>query len=107
MGSFAFGVGGVPVETTTNVPVAGTTYTVLPTDWGKQIETSSGSATTITIDTTSVVGVPAGSVLAITHAGAGLVTVSGSGVTVRNTAVFTQYGTVGFQLKANGEVWGL
>ena len=107
MGSFAFGVGGVPVETTTNVAVSGTTYTVLPTDWGKQIETSSGSATTITINASSLVGVPAGAVLAITQGGAGLVTVSGSGVTVRSTAIFGQYVTVGFQLKSNGEVWGL
>jgi hypothetical protein len=107
MGSFAFGVGGVPVETTTVVAVAGTTYTVLPTDWGKQIQTSSGSATTITINASSLVGVPAGAVLAVTQGGTGTVTVSGSGVTVRSTAVFAQYVTAGFQLKANGEVWGI
>lgn len=107
MGSFAFGLGGRPVQTTVNVPVSAATYTVLPTDWGKQIQTASGSATTITIDATSLVGVPAGAVLAITQGGTGLVTVSGSGVTVRSTAVFGQYVTVGFQLKANGEVWGL
>lgn len=107
MGSFAFGVGGVPVETTTNVAVSGTTYTVLPTDWGKQIETSSGSATTITINAASLVGVPVGAVLAVTQGGTGTVTVLGSGVTVRSTAVYSQYVTAGFQLKANGEVWGV
>lgn len=107
MGSFALGVGGVPVETITNVPVAGTTYTMLPTDWNKQIETASGSATTITIDSTSLVGVPAGAVVLITQGGGGTVSVSGSGVTVRTTAVYAQYVTYAFQLKANGEVWGL
>jgi hypothetical protein len=107
MGSFSFGVGGVPVETTTNVSVSGTTYTVLPTDWGKQIETSSGSATTITINAASLVGVPAGAVLAITQGGTGTVSVAGSGVTVRSTVVFSPYVTAGFQLKANGEVWGV
>lgn len=107
MGSFALGVGGLPVDTITNVPVAGTTYTVKPTDWNKQIETSSGSATTITIDATSLVGVKAGTVLLVTQGGGGTVTVSGSGVTVRSTAVFAQYVTAAFQLKANGEVWGL
>ena len=107
MGSFTAGVCGLPVETINNVPVAGTTYTVLPTDWNKQIETASGSATTITIDSTSLVGVPAGAVLLITQGGGGTVSVSGSGVTVRSTAVYAQYVTYAFQLKANGEVWGL
>ena len=107
MGSFTAGVRGLPVETINNVPVAGTTYTVLPTDWNKQIETASGSATTITIDSTSLVGVPAGAVLLITQGGGGTVSVSGSGVTVRSTAVYAQYVTYAFQLKANGEVWGL
>jgi hypothetical protein len=107
MGSFALGVGGLPIETITNVPVAGTTYTVLPTDWNKQIETASGSATTITIDATSLVGVKPGSVLLVTQGGAGTVTVSGSGITVRTTAVYAQYVTSAFQFKANGEVWGL
>lgn len=107
MGSFTAGIRGLPVETINNVPVAGTTYTVLPTDWNKQIETASGSATTVTIDSTSLVGVPAGAVLLITQGGAGTVSVSGSGVTVRSTAVYAQYVTAAFQLKANGEVWGL
>lgn len=87
--------------------VAGTTYTILPTDWGKQVQTSSGSATTITINAASLVGVPAGTVIAITQGGGGTVSVVGSGVTVRSTAVFAQYVTVGFQVKANGEVWAI
>lgn len=107
MGSFAFGVGGLPIETITNVPVAGTTYAVLPTDWNKQIETASGSATTITINAASLVGVPAGAVMLITQGGGGTVSVSGSGVTVRFTGVYAQYVTFAFQLKANGEVWVL
>lgn len=107
MGSFAFGVGGFPVETITNVPVAGTTYTVLPTDWTKQIETASGSATTITIDATSLVGVAAGTVVLITQGGGGTVSIVGSGVTVRFTGVYAQYVTFAFQVKANGEVWVL
>jgi hypothetical protein len=107
MGSFTLGVGGLPVETVTNVAVSGTTYTVLPTDWNKQIQTSSGSATTITINAASLVGVPAGTIILVTQGGTGTVTVSGSGVTVRNPNVFLQYDTIGFQLKANGEVWAL
>lgn len=89
------------------VTVTGTTYTIQPSDWDKQIETTNGSAVTITIDTTSIAGVADNSVIAITQAGAGTVSVSGSGVTVRSTAVFAQYVTNGFQLKANDEVWSL
>jgi hypothetical protein len=107
MGSFAFGTGGVPVDTTVTVNVPGTTYVVLPSDWGRQLQTASGSATTITINASSLVGVPAGAVLAVTQGGGGTPSVAGSGVTVRSTAVFVQYVTAGFQLKANGEVWGI
>jgi hypothetical protein len=89
------------------VTVTGTTYTIQPSDWDKQIETTNGSAVTITINSASIAGVGANSVLAITQAGAGTVSVSGSGVTVRSTAVFAQYVTNGFQLKANDEVWSL
>jgi hypothetical protein len=39
--------------------------------------------------------------------GTGTVSVAGSGVTVRSTVVFSPYVTAGFQLKANGEVWGV
>jgi hypothetical protein len=107
MGSFTRGVGGLPVDTITNVPVSATTYTVLPTDWTKQIETSSGSATTITFNAASLAGVRAGEIILITQGGAGLVTLTGSGVTLRNVGVFGQYITLAFQLKANGEVWGI
>jgi hypothetical protein len=89
------------------VSVAGTSYTVPPSDWGKQIQTSNSSAVTITFDASSLVGVSPGDVVAITQGGAGTVSVTGAGVTVRTTAVYAQYATAGFQLKANGEVWGI
>jgi len=107
MSTFTPGVGGIPVSTITNVAVSGTSYTVLPTDWSKQIETSNSSAVTITIDATSLVGIKPGSIVLVTQAGTGNVVFTGVGVTIRNAPALFQYGTGGLQLKANGEVWGI
>lgn len=87
--------------------VAFATRTMLPSDWNNQLECGSGSAVTLTVDATSIAGVAQNAIVAITQAGAGALTVTGSGLTIRGSTTIAQYGTICLQLKANGEVWAV
>lgn len=67
------------------VTVAGTTYTLLATDPGKMLKTTSGSATTVTVPPFASVAIPVGSVLNWHQDGAGQITfAAGAGVTLEN-----------------------
>lgn len=70
-------------STVTPTDVAGTTYTLLATDLGRSVRTSSSSAVTITVPPQSDVAWPTGALIHIRQLGAGQVTVQGgSGVTI-------------------------
>ena len=101
----ADGSGGIIPGGAPAASIAFGTRTMLPSDWNQQLECSSGSGVTLTIDATSIAGVLANSIVALTQAGAGALTVTGSGVTIRGSTTIAQYGTIALQLKANGEVW--
>lgn len=68
-----------PIPTTS---VSGTTYTVLSTDVGKQIECDNAAKTTVTIDTQANQAIPVGLVIPVFAGGAGGVEIDlASGVT--------------------------
>ena len=72
----------------------GTTYTAVLTDDGKLITCDNASAITFTIPTNASVAFGIGTQLNIMQLGAGQVTISGAGVTLRSA---------GSKLKTNGQ----
>lgn len=94
------------VNNETNVQ-AGTSYTLALTDFAKTVETSSGSATQITVPPNSSVAFPLGSVVDVCQIGAGTVTiVAGVGVTIRTPSTLVlraQYSTVSLRKRATDE----
>ena len=64
----------------------GTTYTVQASDCGKIITCNNASAITVTVDT----NLPDGGSVSIAQKGAGQVTISPSGLTIRNNSSFTK-----------------
>lgn len=87
--------------------VAGTTYTLVLADAGKEIETTSASAVSVTIPPNSSVAFPVGTTLAVRQAGAGQVTmVAGAGVTLRQPyglKTATQWSTIALLKRATDE----
>ena len=74
---------------------SGTAYTVVLADVGKYVETTNGSAVTITIPNSTLVAWPLGAEIHVYQGGAGQVTVAaGAGVTLR---------AEGTKVKANGQ----
>lgn len=66
--------------------VSGTSDTLVLADEGKRVETSNGSATTITVPPNSSVAFPIGTEIDLMQSGAGQVTVvAGAGVTINGT----------------------
>ena len=72
-----------PQEVTINAQT-GTTYTTILADNGKLVTLSNASAITLTIPTNASVAYPVGTTIAFQQIGAGLVTMSGAGVTFNN-----------------------
>ena len=64
----------------------GTTYTVAASDCGKVIQFTNGSAVTFTVNT----DLPDGGSVSVIQSGAGQVTVSPSGLTIRNNSGYTK-----------------
>jgi archaellum component FlaG (FlaF/FlaG flagellin family) len=64
----------------------GTTYTVLASDCGKIITCNNASAITVTVDT----NIPDGGSVTIAQKGAGQVTISPSGLTIRSNSSYTK-----------------
>ena len=64
----------------------GTTYSVAASDCGKVIQFTNGSSVTFTVDTT----LPDGGSVSVIQSGAGQVTVSPSGLTIRNNSGYTK-----------------
>lgn len=93
--------------------VTGTAYTPSLSDSGRVLETTNGSAVTITLPLTSVAGWRVGTVMQVYQAGAGQVTLAGSGgVTLRSSGgkfkTAAQYAVVFARMRSNDEwvVWG-
>ena len=68
-----------PASTITITQQSGTTYTLALADAGTEVETTNGSAVTVTIPTNGSVAFPVGTVINIRQAGAGQVTVAAAG----------------------------
>ena len=77
---------------------SGTSYTLALTDFGRVVETTNGSAVTVTVPPNSSVAFPTGTIVEITQIGAGQVTVAqGSGVTINTPTTLVlraQYSSV-------------
>jgi len=88
--------------------VTGTAYTPARTDAGRVLETSNGSAVTITLPPASVAGWHVGTTLEVYQAGAGQVTVAaGAGVTLRSRGgrykTADQYAVIALRMRATDE----
>ena len=98
------GGGGNATSTLTAVEETTTARTLQLTDAGKVVESTSASATTITVPTNASVAFPLGTVINVYSAGAGGVTIAAStGVTIRNVAALTQYGEASLRKRATDE----
>jgi hypothetical protein len=86
----------------------GTTYTLALTDVAKVVSLTNASAITLTIPTNATVAFPTGTQILLYQGGAGQVTVSGAGVTIRSqgskTKLNGQY-SVGGLLKVGTDEW--
>lgn len=86
----------------------GTTYTLVLTDVAKVVSLTNASAITLTIPTNASVAFPTGTQILLYQGGAGQVTVSGAGVTIRaqasKTKIAGQYGVAGL-LKVGTDEW--
>jgi hypothetical protein len=86
----------------------GTTYTLVLTDVAKVVSLTNASAITLTIPTNATVAFPTGTQILLYQGGAGQVTVSGAGVTIRaqgsKTKIGGQYAVAGL-LKVGTDEW--
>lgn len=86
----------------------GTSYTLVLTDVAKVISLTNAAAITLTVPTNASVAFPIGTQILLYQGGAGQVTVSGAGVTLRSQGnklkVFGQYAIAGL-LKVNTDEW--
>lgn len=86
----------------------GTTYTLVLTDVAKVISMSNAAAITLTVPTNASVAFPTGTQILVYQAGAGQITVSGAGVTLRSSGsrlkTFGQYAVIGL-LKIATDEW--
>jgi hypothetical protein len=72
----------------------GTTYTLVLTDVAKVVSLTNAGAITLTVPTNASVAFPTGTQILLYQGGAGQVTISGAGVTLRSQ---------GTKLKTNGQ----
>lgn len=85
---------------------SGTTYTLALTDRGKVVEFTNASAVALTVPTNASVAFPVGTTIGILQYGAGQVTISGAGVTLRSAnglKTALQYSTVWIRKRATDE----
>lgn len=86
----------------------GTTYTLVLSDVAKVISLTNASAITLTVPTNATVAFPTGTQILLYQGGAGQVTISGAGVTLRSQGnklkVFGQYAIAGL-LKVGTDEW--
>jgi hypothetical protein len=86
---------------------SGTTYTLALTDFGKVVETTSASATTVTVPPNSSIAFPIGTAVDVTQMGTGTVTIAqGAGVTIRTPSTLVlrvQYSTISLRKRATDE----
>lgn len=86
----------------------GTTYTLVLTDVAKVVSLTNAAPCTLTIPTNASVAFPTGTQILLYQGGAGQVTVSGAGVTIRaqgsKTKISGQYGVAGL-LKVGTDEW--
>ena len=86
----------------------GTTYTLVLTDVAKVVSLTNAASITLTIPTNATVAFPTGTQILLYQGGAGQVTVSGAGVTIRSqgskTKLNGQY-SVGGLLKVGTDEW--
>ena len=86
----------------------GTTYTLVLTDVAKVVSLTNAAAITLTIPTNATVAFPTGTQILLYQGGAGQVTVSGAGVTIRSqgskTKMNGQYSVCGL-LKVGTDEW--
>ena len=86
----------------------GTTYTLVLTDVAKVVSLTNAAAITLTIPTNASVAFPTGTQILLYQGGAGQVTVSGAGVTIRaqgsKTKINGQYAVAGL-LKVGTDEW--
>ena len=86
----------------------GTTYTLALTDVAKVISLTNAASITLTIPTNATVAFPTGTQILLYQGGAGQVTVSGAGVTIRSQGsklkINGQYGVAGL-LKIGTDEW--
>jgi hypothetical protein len=76
--------GTITLDTISINAQTGTTYTLVLTDAGKYVTLSNAAAIALTIPTNASVAFPIGTSIAFEQAGAGVVTVSGAGVTINS-----------------------
>jgi hypothetical protein len=103
---FLNGVGGftAPADTLIANVQSGTTYTLVLTDSGKVVEFTNVGAVAVTIPTNAAVAFPVGTILEIAQMGAGIVTVSGAGVTLEGTLVTSgQFTSLALRKRATDE----
>lgn len=94
---------GYSVSATTQ---SGTTYTLALTDRGKVVEFTNAGAVALTVPTNASVAFPIGTIIGLLQYGAGQVTISGAGVTLRSASGFktaAQYSTVWLRKRATDE----
>ena len=88
----------------------GTSYTLVLSDVAKVISLTNAASITLTIPTNATVAFPIGTQMLLYQGGAGQVTVSGAGVTIRaqgsKTKITAQYGVAGL-LKVGTDEWVL
>jgi len=86
----------------------GTTYTLVLTDVAKVVSLTNAASITLTIPTNATVAFPTGTQILLYQGGAGQVTVSGAGVTIRaqgsKTKINGQYAIAGL-LKVDTNEW--
>ena len=86
----------------------GTTYTLALTDVAKVVSLTNAASITLTIPTNATVAFPTGTQILLYQGGAGQVTVSGAGVTIRaqgsKTKMNGQYSVAGL-LKVGTDEW--
>lgn len=86
----------------------GTSYTLVLADRSKLVSLSNAASITLTIPTNSVAGFTVGTQILLYQAGAGQVTISGAGVTIRSQGsklkIAGQYGIAGL-VKMGTDEW--
>ena len=88
--------------------VTGTAYTPSRTDAGRVLESSNGSAVTITVPAVAVAGWRVGTLMTVFQQGAGQVTIAGAvGVTLHSSGgklkTAAQYSQISLRMRANDE----